>query len=165
MKKKFSAKWKASKQPRKQRKYVANMPLHLRDRLCSVHLSKELRKQYGFRAIVARVGDKVTVSRGQFRKKTGRIEGINRKKSKAYITGVEVLKKDGSKVLYPVHISNLLLTEMNLDDKKRLKNKAVSSSKSVQKKQNGSEKISSKTDNKNQKPDNKNTKIDNKNIK
>src|SRR3989338_176397 len=46
MKNKFSTKWKESKQPRKQRKYRANAPLHLRKKFVNVNLSKELRKKY-----------------------------------------------------------------------------------------------------------------------
>ena len=122
MKKEFSRSWVSSKQPRKQRKYRYNIMLHLRHKLVSAHLSKELRKQYGLRSIIARVGDKVKVMRGQFKKTVGKIEEIDAKKAKAYVTGVELIKKDGSKAKYPVHASNLMLLELNLDDKKRLKN-------------------------------------------
>ena len=37
-----------------------------------------------------------------------------------YITGVEMIKKDGTKAFYPIHPSNLVVTELNLDDKKRM---------------------------------------------
>ena len=55
MKKKFSASWKTSTQPRKQRKYRHNAPMHLRQKLVSVHLSKDLRKNYGKRSIPVRI--------------------------------------------------------------------------------------------------------------
>ena len=131
MKKEFSRSWVSSKQPRKQRKYRYNIMLHLRHKLVSAHLSKELRKQYGLRSIIARVGDKVKVMRGQFKKTVGKIEEIDAKKAKAYVTGVELIKKDGSKAKYPVHASNLMLLELNLDDKKRLKNKDNKNNKST----------------------------------
>ena len=38
---------------------------------------------------------------------------------KAFINGIEVLKKDGNKVLYPIHVTNIMVTELNLEDKKR----------------------------------------------
>ena len=126
MEKKFSRLWKGSKQPRKQRKYRYNLLLHLRHKLSSSHLSKELRAQYGIRSLVARSGDKVKVMRGQFKKRVGKIESVNAKTAKAYIQGAEFIKKDGSKSLYPIHASNLMLLELNLDDKKRLKNKLQS---------------------------------------
>jgi len=120
MKKDFSSEWIRSKQPRKQRKYRYNAPLHIKGKFMAAHLSKELNKKYNRRSIKVRKGDKVTILRGQFRKKTGRIEKIDLKKTKTYIAGIEMIKKDGTKVLYPIHPSNLVVTELNLDDKKRM---------------------------------------------
>ena len=120
MKKDFSSEWIRSKQPRKQRKYRYNAPLHIKCKFMAAHLSKELSKKYNRRSIKVRKGDKVTILRGQFKKKTGRIEKIDLKKTKTYIAGIEMIKKDGTKVLYPIHPSNLIVTELNLDDKKRM---------------------------------------------
>ena len=121
MKSDFSRAWKPSKQPRKQRKYAANAPLHLRTKAMTAKLSKELAKKYTRRSIPARNGDKVKVMRGQFRKKTGKIERVDRKKSRVYVTGIETMKKDGSKALYPMHVSNIMITELNTEDKRRTK--------------------------------------------
>lgn len=121
MKKKFSMKWKASKRPAKQRKFVANAPKHTRNKFLSAHLSKELAKKHGKRSIPVRKGDKVKVLRGQFKGKSGKIERVSTSKMKVYITGIEFLKKDGSKALYPIHPSNLIAEELNLEDKKRMK--------------------------------------------
>ena len=71
MKKKFSKKWKASGKARKQRKYVANAPLHIKKKFLSANLSKELRKKYG-RSLQIRKGDSVKVMRGKFKGKTGK---------------------------------------------------------------------------------------------
>jgi len=120
MKKKFSREWIRSKQPRKQRKYSHNAPLHIKGKLMSAHLSKDLMKKYNRRSIRLRKGDKVIVLRGQFKKKKGNVERVDLKKSKVYISGVEMIKKDGTKVFYPIHPSNLVVTELNLDDKKRI---------------------------------------------
>jgi len=54
MKQIFSTKWKASKQVRKQRKYIFNLPLHLQNKLMSSHLEKTLRTKYGRRSIAVR---------------------------------------------------------------------------------------------------------------
>ncbi len=121
MKRKFSSNWKASKKPSKQRKYTANAPKHTKNKLLSSHLSKELREKHGKRSMTLRKGDKVKVLRSQFKGKTGKIESVDTKKSRAYITGIEVVKKDGSKSLYPLHASNLIIEELNLEDKKRTK--------------------------------------------
>ena len=102
MKKAFSKSWISSKQPRKQRKYRANAPLHIKREFLSAMLSKPLRKKYNTRSIVVRVGDKVTVMRGQFKKKVGVVTSVNLNKSKVNIDQIQIVKKDGSKTFYPV---------------------------------------------------------------
>jgi large subunit ribosomal protein L24 len=117
----FSKNWNRSKQPRKQRKYRYNAPLNVKNKFMSVHLSKELKGKYKKRNVTARKGDSVKILRGQFKGKTGKIERMDVKKTKVYITGIEVAKKDGTKTFYPFEPSNLIITELNLDDKKRVK--------------------------------------------
>jgi len=121
MKTNFSTSWKSSKQPRKQRKYIANAPMHIKRKFVSSTLSKELRKKHNKRSIPIRTDDKVKVLRGQFKKKEGVVTKVNIKKSRIFIDSVQLLKKDGSKVFYPVHPSNVMITELNLTDKERRK--------------------------------------------
>jgi len=121
MKQKFSKTWKASKRPGKQRKYAANAPLHVRRKMMSANLSKELRKKYGKRNLPLRKWDTVSIMRGKFKKKQGKIIRINSQYEKIYIEKVQVKKKDGSNVDVPVRASNLQIIELNLDDKKRVK--------------------------------------------
>ncbi len=121
MKKRFSTAWKASKKPSKQRKYKINAPKHTKNKLMAAHLSKELKAKHGKRSMTLKKGDKVKVLRGQFKGKNGKIERVDTKKSRVYITGIETMKKDGSKALYPIHASNLIIEELNLEDKKRAK--------------------------------------------
>lgn len=119
MKKKFSTSWKASKKPRKQRKYRVNAPLHIKGKFLNAVLSKELRKKYGKRSLRARKGDKVRIMRGSFKKKEGAIERVDTKKGVVYVSKIEVEKKEGSKVPRPIQPSNIMILELNLDDKKR----------------------------------------------
>ncbi|MBD3310437.1 50S ribosomal protein L24 [Candidatus Woesearchaeota archaeon] len=121
MKQKFSSGWIRSKQPRKQRKYRLNAPMHIKKNFLSAHLSKDLRKKHSARSIFLKKGDKVKVMRGQFRKKIGTVDRIDLQNSKAYVTGIETVKKDGSKIMYPLQPSNLMITDLKLDDKKRQK--------------------------------------------
>jgi len=121
MKRKFSTAWKSSKQPRKQRKYLANAPIHLKKRIMNINLSKELRKKYSRRNILAKKGDTVKVMRGRFKNKKGKIVEIKIKMSKIFIDGVQVKKQDGSKVNVKLHPSNLQLIELDLTDRKRAK--------------------------------------------
>ncbi|MBU0461754.1 MAG: 50S ribosomal protein L24 [Nanoarchaeota archaeon] len=139
MRKAFSRSWLSSKQPRKQRKYRYNAPLHIRHKFLGSHLSKELRQKHDLRSIEIIQGDKIKVMRGQFRKKEGKVERVDMKKSKVYVTGIETIKKDGSKSLYPLTPSNLMLLELNLDDKKRLKKKQQKQKKEEEKKENKGE--------------------------
>lgn len=123
MNKDFSAKWKASKQPRKQRKYRYNAPLHTRGKFLNATLSKALAEKHGERKERIRVGDKVRVMRGKYKGKEGKVEVLNLRKSTIKMTGVEVSKKDGSKAKVPLHASNLMITDLSLDDKKRMEKK------------------------------------------
>ncbi|MEK6844882.1 MAG: 50S ribosomal protein L24 [Nanoarchaeota archaeon] len=113
MKSKFSTNWKASKHPRKQRKYRANAPLHLRKKFVNVNLSKELRKKQNKRSIQIKKGDKVKIMRGGFKGKVGKILEVNIKKSKVIVEGIQVKKQDGSKVNIKLQPSNLQIIELS----------------------------------------------------
>lgn len=117
--KKFSTSWKSSTQPRKQRKYRYNAPLHVRQKLMHVHLSSELRKKYGTRAVQVRKGDKVKVMRGKFKKQEGKVERVNLKREQVYVAGLEYTKKNGTKVQVGFNPSNLMITVVDTNDKRR----------------------------------------------
>lgn len=117
----FSEKWKSSKNPGKQRKYRIKSPLHIKQKFVKSHLSKELRKKYGKRSIGLRKGDKVRVMVGKFKKHESKVERISLKKTQIFVSGTEITKKDGSKKLAALHPSNLMIIELNLDDKQRQK--------------------------------------------
>ncbi|MBW2979988.1 50S ribosomal protein L24 [Candidatus Woesearchaeota archaeon] len=121
MKKKFSAGWRKSKVPKKQRKSRYNAPLHIKQKFMRSHLSKELKKKHGKRSLGLKKGDKVKVVVGQFKGKTGKIERIDLKGGRVYLEGIEILKKDGTKTTHSIDPSNLIITEINLDDKMRNK--------------------------------------------
>lgn len=115
----FKTSWKSSKQPKKQRKYRSNAPLHIKHKFMASHLSKELRQKHNKRSITLRKGDKIKILRGNFKGKSGVVERVVSKRDKIYVNGIEVIKKDGTKQLVPLRPSNLLITQLNLDDKKR----------------------------------------------
>lgn len=119
MKKEFSTAWKGSSQPRKQRKYLANAPLHIKRKFLSVNLSKDLRKKQGTRNVEVRKGDKVKVMNGKYKKKEGKVLEILVKQGKIYIENIQVKKQEGSKVNVPFRASNLQIIELNTDDKRR----------------------------------------------
>lgn len=119
MKSKFSKTWNRSKQPRKQRKFLANAPLHIKSKLISSHLSVELRKKYGFRAFRLKTGDKVKVMRGQYKGKEEKVIEVNLKKQKVYLDKIQITRIDGNTAKIPFKSSNLMITDLDLSDKKR----------------------------------------------
>ena len=121
MKSQFSTAWKASTQPRKQRKYLANAPFHIMHKFLSANLSKDLRKKYGKRNLPLRKGDEVLVMRGAFTKKKAKVVSIDFKNLRAVLEGLQRTKKDGSKVNVYFRPNVLQIQTLNLDDKKRLK--------------------------------------------
>lgn len=83
------------------------------------HLSPDLRKKHGARSLRVRVGDKVKVMRGGSKGQSGRVERISLRFQRVFVTKIESVKKDGTKRLLPLHPSNLMITDLHLEDKKR----------------------------------------------
>lgn len=121
MKQKFSTKWQGSKKPRKQRKYIANAPIHIKKKLLSSNLAKDLRKKYNKRSVPIRKEDNVRVMVGSFKGKIGKVGVVNRQKMKITIEGITRTKKDGTKINVYFSPSNVQIKELNLNDKKRIK--------------------------------------------
>jgi len=107
-----------SSQPRKQRKYRYNAPLHVRSTFMGCRLNDELTKKYGRTARVV-VGDTVKIMRGDSAGAEGKVREINVKREQVTVEGVSVAKADGKEEPRPIHPSNLMITRLNLDDKKR----------------------------------------------
>lgn len=119
MNKSWSARWLSSIQPRKQRKYRHNAPLHVRQGFVSANLSPELRKRYSKRSMQLRKGDEIKVMRGTLKGKTGVVERVDIRKSRIYVDEFKVKKVDGSEIQRSLEPSNLMITKLKLDDKKR----------------------------------------------
>jgi len=134
MKQKFSKTWNSSKAPKKQNKYRANAPLHIKRKFLSVALSKELRKKYARRNIVVVKGDVVKIIKGKFKKKQGKILRVYTKISKVEIEGIQVKKMDGSNALVKMQPANLQIVELELKDDKRMKKKIHEEKKSEENK-------------------------------
>lgn len=117
----WSSSWKGSIQPRKQRKYVANAPMHVRRKFVSVHLDKKLREQYKIRAFPVRKGDTVKILRGSRKGLQGKVASVSLSRGVVYIEGQTRESISGKKILVPFNPSNLMIIELKLDDKKREK--------------------------------------------
>lgn len=107
-----------SSQPRKQRKFRYNAPLHIRSKFMTANLTEELRGKYGRNARVV-VGDTVKIMRGDHAGTEGKVREIDVKREQVVVEGVSVAKSDGKEQARPIHPSNLMITKLNLDDEKR----------------------------------------------
>jgi large subunit ribosomal protein L24 len=130
MKTAFSTKWKTSTQPRKQRKYRFNAPLHARGTFLHAHLSKELRAKHSTRALRVRTGDEVQAMRGQYAGRTGKVERVDTYRSRVFVTGLDQARRDGSRRLYPLQPSNLMIIKL-VDEKRRLPGSTAPTKKTV----------------------------------
>ena len=119
MKKLWSKSWSSSTQPRKQRKYLFNAPLHIKHRLGSSPLSKELRAEHNVRSVPVRKGDTVKVTTGQFKGKSGKVTKVSLARTRVHVEGAVIKRADGTDAFYPIHPSNLVITKLDLSDNKR----------------------------------------------
>ncbi len=112
MKKKFLKSWVRSVQPRKQRKYIYNAPLHIKRKFLNVHLSLTLREKYHMRSLQLRKGDKVKIMRGDYKGNEATVERISIVRLRVYLSGLTYNKKDGTRVSIPFRPSNLMIIEL-----------------------------------------------------
>ncbi len=110
-----------TKKPGKNRKRQANAPLHKKQKMVAAHLSETLRKRYGKRSLSVRKDDLVKIMRGRDKGKEGKIERVDLKKSKIFIVGIKNKKNDGSEKVRPIDPSKVLILELDLADKERIK--------------------------------------------
>lgn len=106
---------------RKQRFAHFNAPSHLRRKIMSSGLSKELRKQHKVKALPIRKDDEVQVVRGQFKGREGKVTDVYRKGFRVMIERVTKEKMNSTSVPVGIHPSNLVITKIKLDkDRKDL---------------------------------------------
>ena len=85
----------------------------------SIHLSKELRKQYGKRSLPVRKGDEAKETRGSRKGLKVKVAEVNLGSLTIYLEGQVRDKVSGRKVPIPFKPANLQLVEAKLADKKR----------------------------------------------
>ncbi len=120
MKTTWSPSWLSSTQPRKQRKFRFNAPLHIRRSFLSAHLSRELHAQYKRRSFPLRKGDEVEILRGDSKGLRGAVARVDLSRARVYLDGIMAKKVDGSEVMRPLQPSNLRIVKFHLEDKRRL---------------------------------------------
>jgi large subunit ribosomal protein L24 len=83
-------------------------------------LSEELQKKYGKKSIRVVEGDTVKIVRGEFKGVDGKVSRVSTQKSSVAIEGVKKEKTKGDKFDVFIHASNLLVTNLNTEDKWRI---------------------------------------------
>lgn len=91
----------------------------MRGSLLHAALSKELQAKYKRRSIRVIKGDTVKVLRGDHSGSEGLVDFVVTKNSRIVVDGISVKKADGTEVPRPVDPSNVVITELNLEDKRR----------------------------------------------
>lgn len=125
MKAEFNKNWNRSVQPRKQRKFIANAPNHIKRKFMGSTLDKALRKKYGIRSIQVRKGDEVKIMRGKLKGKQGKVGTVDVKNTRIQVDGVQRVKAGGEKLITWFHPSSVKIIILNTDDAKRFKRSKV----------------------------------------
>lgn len=104
---------------------IRNRTMHnpsysLRSKLMASHLTADLRKNNHIRSIRVVPGDSVKITRGEYRDVTGKVDKVDPSKG-VVISGTKKEKMAGEKFDVYIHPSNLLVTALNMDDKRRSK--------------------------------------------
>merc|ERR1712058_30901 len=114
---------------RKNRARHFNAPSHIRRKIMSAPLSKELRAKYNVRQIPIRKDDEVQIVRGHYHDREGKVTTVYRKKWVIHVERVTRDKANGQTVQVGIRPSKVVITKLKLDkDRKALlerKNRAA----------------------------------------
>merc|ERR1712178_364615 len=106
---------------RKSRKAHFTAPSHIRQKLMSAPLSKDLRTKYSVRSVPIRRDDEVMIVRGHYHDREGKVTCVYRKKFRIHIEHVTRDKANGQTVPIGIHPSKVVITKLKLDkDRKAL---------------------------------------------
>ncbi len=108
-----------TKNPTKQRNRIAKASSFHRHKLMSARLSTDLQKKYNVKRITVRKGDTVYVTSGDFVGTEGKILTADYGKQKLLIDGISREKADKSKIIYPIHVSKVIIRRFGKVGKKR----------------------------------------------
>lgn len=105
----------------KSRKAYFTAPSSERRVLLSAPLSKELRAQYGIKALPIRRDDEILVVRGAKKGEEGKVSSVYRLKFAIQVDKISKEKSNGASVPINIHPSKVVITKLHLDkDRKAL---------------------------------------------
>eukprot|EP00040_Diaphanoeca_grandis_P038165 m.255923 g.255923 ORF g.255923 m.255923 type:complete len:141 (-) comp33978_c0_seq1:45-467(-) len=111
----------ATSSRRKSRKAHFTAPSHVRAKLLSAPLCKDLRNKYHVRSMPVRKDDEVHVVRGHYKGQQGKIIACYRKKWVIHIERLQREKANGATVSIGFHPSKVEIVKLKLDkDRKQM---------------------------------------------
>jgi large subunit ribosomal protein L24 len=110
-----------SSQPRKQRLFRFNAPMHERQHFVHSHIDKALRAKLNIkkRAIQISKGDTVKIVSGGKKGTTGKVIRVNLRTGKINLDSLVKKTARGKEYNLPIDASNVYITDLNLSDKVR----------------------------------------------
>lgn len=100
-------------------KLMGDKPKHLIERQLRSPLARSLREKYGRRNLRVIAGDTVKVIRGEYSGIEGKVEKVNMKRGSLAIEGIQREKVRGGNVKVEINSTNVIITDLDLDDKYR----------------------------------------------
>jgi len=98
---------------------IYQAPHHFKSKQLGSMLSKELQEKYHKHSARVVEGDNVKVMRGEFKGIEGKVTQVSSEKNGVAIEGIKREKLKGGNVDLYIHTSNLMITNLNLEDKWR----------------------------------------------
>jgi len=98
---------------------IYQAPHHFKSKQLGSMLSKELQEKYHKPSARVIEGDNVKVMRGEFKGIEGKVTQVSSEKNEVAIEGIKREKLKGGNVDLYIHTSNLMITNLNLEDKWR----------------------------------------------
>merc|ERR1712002_626770 len=91
-------------------------PSHIRRKLMSSPLSKELKAKYGVRTVPIRKDDEVQVVRGHYKgQQVGKVIQCYRSKFRVYIERIQREKANGATTNVGIHPSKVVIVKLKMD--------------------------------------------------
>ncbi|PSP38258.1 50S ribosomal protein L24 [Halobacteriales archaeon SW_8_65_20] len=108
-----------TRQPEKQRSRQRRAPLHEKQKQVRAHLSEDLREEYGQRSVRVNAGDTVEVQRGDYAGEEAEVVNVDLRSTDIHVEDVTQETADGEEVPRPLDASNLVVTDLDLEDDRR----------------------------------------------
>merc|ERR1712205_291619 len=107
---------------RKCRKAHFSAPSHIRRKVMTASLSKDLRTKHGVRSLPIRKDDEVQIVRGKHAKEAvAKVTSVYRRRYCIHVDRIIKEKTNGAQVPVPIHPSKVQITKLKLDkDRKNL---------------------------------------------